>query len=395
MTTTGTAHGDLTPHLVATSIWSDDLLLAAGLPLVDVPLVSVGGGPGSLALVDQLRRRAVPPHSLRVLSNLEVPWQTFEHLARVSQATVNDPMVDDVVTGLRRDHDRVGYPAMLTRGTVRMTRRRAGGGYFTVLTPGPGPSPRSGAPRRVVFRSRFVHLSLGHPGLRMQPDLVRYRADTGDQHRVVHSLEGHEHVYREVAARRCTVVVRGDGPDAARVLRRLAADRAARHTEVRIVHLAGPDRPGDDLPRGRKEGWYRAIRGDAQLVRARGTRLTLLLRPPTGGSPLEITGDFLVDCAGPDPDVSGHRVVADLLEHSGARRNSLNHLAVEPTGEVSGTRTYGGRLYAGGAATRSERTPDADTFDGLRRAARHIADDLAQQGFCARRTPFRLRRRRS
>ncbi len=48
-------HGDLTDELLATSVWTDELVAAAGIPVIDVPFVSIGGGIGSFVTVDYLR----------------------------------------------------------------------------------------------------------------------------------------------------------------------------------------------------------------------------------------------------------------------------------------------------------------------------------------------------
>src|SRR5260370_17628085 len=56
-----------------------------GIPVTDVPLVSVGGGIGSFVTVDCLRIAGVATDRIRVLSNLDYPWQTYEYLTRVSQ----------------------------------------------------------------------------------------------------------------------------------------------------------------------------------------------------------------------------------------------------------------------------------------------------------------------
>lgn len=373
--------GDLTAELIDTDLWSDDQVAAAGIPVVDVPLVTVGGGIGSFALVDYLRIMGVPTDHIRVLSNLDRPWQTYEHLARVSQiagserirsdsasmpdniwgfpsyairealaertlrpiwnvltepvlSTYYTPRASQVFGGLQREHDRIDYADMLVKGTVRMVRRRRGGGYFTVLTPPVGTT----ATARVAYRSRFVHIAVGYPGLKFLPDLQRYRCETGDLHRVVNAYERHEHVYREVAARPCIVLVRGSGIVASRILQRLIDDRDRLGTDVRIIHLfrtyvPGPhgsslfmrrrgghgwahqgfncpksawggqlkarmrrlegqdradlyDRIGGtntpirrnwraQLRRGRAEGWYREVSGESQLVRANGSRLTI------------------------------------------------------------------------------------------------------------------------
>src|SRR4051812_9729063 len=41
------ASGDLTDELLTTAVWTDDMVARAGIPIVDVPMVSIGGGIGS------------------------------------------------------------------------------------------------------------------------------------------------------------------------------------------------------------------------------------------------------------------------------------------------------------------------------------------------------------
>ncbi|MEJ3658444.1 hypothetical protein WEH80_36350, partial [Actinomycetes bacterium KLBMP 9759] len=77
--------GDLTPELIQTDWWSDDAVARAGIPVVDVPFVSVGGGIGSFVTVDYLRICGVPTSAIKVLTQLEHPWESYEYLTRVSQ----------------------------------------------------------------------------------------------------------------------------------------------------------------------------------------------------------------------------------------------------------------------------------------------------------------------
>src|SRR5215469_17912742 len=77
--------GDLTPELLERPVWTDAMVAAAGIPIMDVPLVTVGGGIGSFVTVDYLRIAGVPASRIRVLSNIDFPWKTYEYLTRVSQ----------------------------------------------------------------------------------------------------------------------------------------------------------------------------------------------------------------------------------------------------------------------------------------------------------------------
>jgi hypothetical protein len=77
--------GDLTEALVTADWWTDSMVQVAGIPVVGCPLVTIGGGIGSFVTVDYLRIAGMSPDRIRVLSNIGVPWQTYEYLTRVSQ----------------------------------------------------------------------------------------------------------------------------------------------------------------------------------------------------------------------------------------------------------------------------------------------------------------------
>src|SRR3954452_15532848 len=82
-TTVSGRTGDLTPELEGLDVWTDELLAGAGIPVIESPLVSIAGGIGSFVLTDYLRVAGVPTASIRVLSDLDYPWQTYEYLTRV------------------------------------------------------------------------------------------------------------------------------------------------------------------------------------------------------------------------------------------------------------------------------------------------------------------------
>jgi hypothetical protein len=486
--------GDLTPALLNTPQWTEDMLAVAGIPLVDAPFVSVGGGIGSFVTVDYLRIAGVPASSIRVLSNLDRPWQTYEYLTRVSQIphrerirsdsssrpdniwgfpsyavseswqekslkpllhVLGEPLFADywtprvgmVFETMKREAERIEYDSMLAKGVVRMVRRRAGGGYFTILTPPAGTAPTV----RVAFRSRFVHLAVGYPGLRFLPDLQEFREKYGDFQRVVNAYESHEHIYRSLRTRPGTVVVRGGGIVASRILQRLMDDREAHGVQTRIVHIfrtyvSGPHGPhlwmrrkggdgwayqgfnypksvwggqlkaqmrrldgderaglyramgGTNTPRrrrwqrqmrdGRRGGWYFPMQGTVERVEPRPDG-GVLSHVRQGEHTQPVPADFVIDCTGLTADIDRHRVLADLMLHGGAFRNPLGRLEVERHFEVKGTASGAGALYASGAATLGGYFPGVDTFLGLQIAAQEITDDLARRGFVRHLGPVR------
>ncbi len=489
----GAAAGDLTEQLLHTDAWTDAMVQAAGIPVVQVPLVSVGGGIGSFVTVDYLRIAGVPPERVRVLSNLDFPWQTYEYLTRVSQiprverirsdsasrpdniwgfpsyavaeavrertlrplwqvlvepiwADYYTPKAGQVFAGLEREAKRIGYQQMMVKGQIRMVRRRRGGGYFSILTPPAGSTPT----RRVAYQSQFVHLAVGYPGLRFLPELQEFRTEHQDFHHVVSAYEDHEHIYDLARTRPIVVMLRGGGIVASRVLQRLMDDREKYGLKTEIVHLFrtyvttshGPNAwnrrkgghgfayqgfnypksvwggqlktkmrrlegdqraaayklmGGTNTPRrrrwqtqmaqGREGGWYRTMSGTVDQMMLKDGKVVSMVKTSTGVT--EVSADFVIDCTGLEADISEHRVLADLLEHSGAGRNPVGRLDVERTFELHGAASGSGVIYASGATTLGGYFPGVDTFLGLQIAAQEITDDLARRGFCRRIGPLR------
>jgi hypothetical protein len=485
--------GELTDELLQAGVWTDDMLERAGIEVTDVPLVSVGGGIGSFVTVDYLRIAGVAPDQIAVLSNIDYPWQTYEYLTGVSQiprgerirsdsasrpdniwgfpsyglaeAVRNrslrplwqllvEPVGDDYYTpragqvfaSLEREASRIGYAQLVAKGQVRMVRRRQGGGYFSILTQMPGAQQ----PRRTAFRSRYVHLAIGYPGLKFLPELQEFRTGYSDFHHVVSAYEDHEHVYQRARARHAVILVRGGGIVASRVLQRLMDDRERYGLETEIVHLfrtyvsgshgpnawsrrkggdgfayqgfnypksvwggqlkvrmrrlEGEDRAaaykqmgGTNTPYrrswqeqmrvGRTAGWYRTMAGTVEQMML--TDGMVVSRVATRTGTVDVAADYVIDCTGLEADIAEHRVVADLLEHSGAGRNPLGRLDVERSFEVRGAASGDGVLYASGSATLGGYFPGVDTFLGLQIAAQEITDDLGRRGFCRRIGPVR------
>jgi hypothetical protein len=493
------SRGDLTDALIHSDVWSDQMVFDAGIPVDDVALVTIGGGIGSFVLCDYLLIGGVAPDQVRVLGSSETPWETYEYLTRVSQIphrerlrsdagstpdsiwgfpsyalreafsarkpsafvaplfqVATEPILTDYYTpragqvfaGLKREAERIRYWDLTVRGQVRMVRRRHGGGYFTILTP----ADRNAQTKRVAYRSRFVHVAVGYPGLRFLPDLQEYRQRHRDFARVVNAYEPHEHVYEELLRKPgSTVLVRGAGIVASRILQRLVDEVDHNGAELRIAHLfrtyvdkshgpnpwmrrkgrdgwayqgfnwpkgawggqlkyrleklEGKDRAAlisvmggtntprrklwlDQLARGRREGFYRELVGTVDCVTP-GPKGTIVTKIKTDDGVLQLEANFIIDATGLEADIAEHRVLKDLLDHSGAGRNPVGRLDVDRSFEVRGTRNGVGRMYASGSATLGGYYVGVDSFLGLQYAAVTIMDDLARQRFCKKIGPIR------
>jgi len=286
--------GDVSPELLARPWWTDEDIVGHGIPLVDMPIVSVGAGMGSFALASILRMAGNGTSDIRVIGPEPVPYRTYRYLCNNSQiddatrirsdsssvmdnlwgwpgyavreafgerpegfakplwSVLTEPLIADywtpragqVFRSIDREMPRIGWQDMVVPGLVRTVRRRVGGGYFVVNTPPAG----SGAPKRVAYRCSYAHIGIGYPGLRFLPDLQQYRKQTGDHQRVVNAYEPHEHVYNELIRKPGVVVVRGSGIVGSRILSRLIEDRDRHGARTVIWHLfrnyvSGPQGP--------------------------------------------------------------------------------------------------------------------------------------------------------
>lgn len=492
--------GDLTPELVSTSIWTDEMVTSAGIPIVDVPFVTIGGGMGSFAMVDYLRIAGVPASDIKVLTTSEYPWENYEYLTGVAQlppeyrirsdaSSMPDniwgfpsyavraafsarsvggfvrplwnvltenilsdywtPLAGQVFAGMRREANRIGYWESVATGQARMVRRRAGGGYFAVLTPKSEFDPNRDVGHRVAYRCVYVHLAVGYPSVRFLPDLRTYRQRHGDSYRFVNSYEPHEHVYHDLVKRGGgTVLVRGGGITASAILHRLFNDRDQFGPRTQVLHLLrtyvdsahGPsvfmrrrggngwayqgfnwpksswggqlkqqlERLDDEqrrqlwqtlkgsttprrkvwqeqIRRGSRDGYYHTLAGEIDHVEpGPAGGVSAFVRLHDDAAPRKLDVDFIVDATGLVGDIAEHRLLADLLTHSGAGRNFLGRLAVDSGFELAGCRSGEGRMFAAGATTEGSYYAPTDSLLGLQYAAHRICDELARAGFCRR-----------
>lgn len=447
--------------------------------VVDVPLVSIGGGLGSFALVDVLRVAGVPVEKIRVISPSRVPDANFlrrcrasglgdtDRLRSDSSARIDNPWgfpgyavqqawrtrrvrpllqvltepvlceyytptVGLVRSGLRREADRIRWESMVVDGVATEIRREDGGGYIVIVEPQTGPV--------LAYRSRFVHLAPGYGGPRLTADARRFRDRYPTNDRLAHVYEPHEHVYAALAERSGTVLVRGAGIGASRILQRLVDDRRTSGSDIRVWHLYRRPRSSDPRParlarydggafvcqpfnfpkaafggqlrdrtlrlpaderadeirvlggtstpyrrlwarqlrRGLAEGWYRPITGEVTDLVPTESGIAAYVRPPDSATVI-LRADFVIDATGLDPDIHRHPILASV-EDLGVTTNRLGGLIVGPDFDVLGADSGAGRIYASGVVVAGGHLAPADSFAGLQLAALAIADSLARQG---------------
>jgi pSer/pThr/pTyr-binding forkhead associated (FHA) protein len=258
---------------------------ATGLPVEEVEYATVGGGLGSFIWVDLLRICGVSTDRVRVLGMEQQPYGRYQQLCLNAQivpqerlrspadacpdnlwgfpnyatleairdiakgklksglshlwqvfteptlANTYTPKSGDVVAAIDREAARISWRKMIRTAHVQAIRKTTDGRYAIVYT---CQQPTDYA----CTIARYVHIATGYPALQFLPDLQAYRDRTQDFRTVVNAYEPHEHIYESLAAYGGTVLLRGTGMAAARILQKLYTLRRNNdRVEIRVIQL--------------------------------------------------------------------------------------------------------------------------------------------------------------
>jgi pSer/pThr/pTyr-binding forkhead associated (FHA) protein len=260
-------------------------IYATGIPVEEVEYATIGGGLGSFIWVDLLRVGGVSTERIRVLgmeqqpsgryqqlclnaqivpqerlrspadacpdnvwgfpnyamleairgitkgklkSSLGYLWQVF---AEPTLAKTYTPKSGDVIAAIDREAARISWRKMIRTAHVQAIRKTTDGRYAIVYT---CQQPTDYACTIV----RYVHIATGYPALQFLPDLQAYRDRTQDFKTVVNAYESHEHIYEHLATHGGTVLLRGTGIVAARILQKIYTIRRNNNrVEIRVIQL--------------------------------------------------------------------------------------------------------------------------------------------------------------
>jgi pSer/pThr/pTyr-binding forkhead associated (FHA) protein len=258
---------------------------ATGIPVEEVEYATIGGGLGSFIWVDLLRVGGVSTERIRVLgmeqqpsgryqqlclnaqivpqerlrspadacpdnlwgfpnyatleairgiakgklkSSLGYLWQVF---AEPTLANTYTPKSGDVIAAIDREAARISWRKMIRTAHVQAIRKTTDGRYAIVYT---CQQPTDYA----CTIARYVQIATGYPALQFLPDLQAYRDRTQDFKTVVNAYESHEHIYEHLATHGGTVLLRGTGIVAARILQKIYTIRRDNNrVEIRVIQL--------------------------------------------------------------------------------------------------------------------------------------------------------------
>lgn len=364
----------------------------------------------------------------QIISACKHLWQVF---AEPVFADTYTPKSGKVFESVDREAARIGWSSMLRYGRIRAIRKTNDGRYAVAYSI-PGETKRTHG----FMVGRYVQIATGYPAIRFLPDLQKYRQETGDYQSVVNAYEKHDHVYEQLEQRGGTVILRGRGIVASRILQRLWEARR-KNPKIMVIHLTrkpvlegykyGPARRkvenhwefqpynwpkgtwGGDMrakleasspqqryellkqwggtttadrsdwrrivQEGLDQGWYKVEFGQVEKVErtAEGKPESWL---KTDRGVLKVEADFIIDSTGLEAKPKDNPLFADLIDHYGIALSPYGGLNVANDFEIREMRNQKGRIYASGILTLGGPYAAIDTFLGLQYAAQRTADGL-------------------
>ena len=371
----------------------------------------------------------------RLIHAAKIGWQIFNE----PYAPTYTPKAEAVYASIDREAERIGWQTMWRQGRVRTIRKTDDGRYAIACST----LNEADEQRHKIIVCNYLHIAIGYPGVRFLPDLQAYRLTTGDNQRVVNAYETHEHIYEQLKEKGGTVLVRGRGIVASRIIQRLVEIRGEFEIPIGILHLmrtplpeghryqgaqrevnnhwelqpfnwpkaawGGPlrellaeaetktrealldrwggtttaDRPDwrEMIERGLREGWYEIQFGKVQSVMLdiSGEIVTYLSTHGAAQRTTVLRTDYVIDATGLDSTIDNSPLLHDLVTHYDLPRNPKGRLAVTVAFELEGMQQANGRVYASGVSTLGGPYAPVDSFLGLQYAALRSVDNLTAQ----------------
>lgn len=457
-------------------------LHATGLTVETIDYAAIGGGFGSFAWVDLLRIAGVRSEQIAILSpeksvhgryhqlclNAHVSgherlrssseacpdniWgfpsygtrEAIQNLARgklwqcgqIFWQLLTEPLLDNsygptdeqVLKSVDREAARIGWQRMLRYALVQSIRQTDDGRYAILFNQGD---------RFAIVLASYIHLATGYPAVAFLPDLQEYRQTTKDFTLVVNAYEHHDNIYDKLASRGGTVLLRGAGIIACRILQRIyQVRRLHREQEIQVIHLwpeaktqgqeygltqravqhnyefqalewpkacwggsykmlleaSTPEQQaqllaaweGATIPQRRDwlkiltgglgKGWYRMVTGEVQSVTPHLQGKGLTIYLKNAAAPL--TTDYVIDATGLAGTAMDNNLLADLVQQYQLPLNSRSQLTVTPEFAIAPLANDRGRVYGAGTITAGGSYGPVDSFLGLQYAALAAVCDL-------------------
>jgi len=461
-------------------------LHATGLPVEEVDYATVGAGLGSFVWADLLRISGVKSSQIAALGIAPQPYSRYKQLCLNSQIPLHErlrsnsdscpdniwgwpsyavreawhnavrghwgtalgylwqvfaeptfaqtytPRAENVFASLDREVKRIGWEQMFRYGSVRAIRKTTDGRYAIAYS-----RTTTGYRNHAFLVAPYVHLATGYPAIKFLPDLQAYREKTQDFKSVVNAYEPHDHVYQHLEQYGGTVMIRGRGIVASRIVQRVYEARL-RNSNIRLVHLMRSPKPQGNkfgtsqrrvehhyefqpfnwpkacwsgelremlekadpnerqrliadwggtttalrhdwqwiVEQGLKLGWYKIEFGEVERVEREPSGIITYIQEKNFKGQIRLEADFIIDATGLDAKVTASPLLNDLVTHYNLPLNPLGRLSVSNDFELVEMRASRGQMYAAGAITLGGSYAAVDSFLGLQYAALRAVDAM-------------------
>jgi pSer/pThr/pTyr-binding forkhead associated (FHA) protein len=361
------------------------------------------------------------------LPGLQILWQL---LAEPLLENSYGPVDEQVLQAVDREAARISWQRMLRYAMVQTIRQTTDGRYALLYNQGD---------RYAILVTRYLHLATGYPAVEFLPDLQDYRQRTKDFQLVVNAYEPHDHIYEQLGNRGGTVLLRGSGTIACRVLQRIYRVRRNHpQQQIKVIHLWPQAVDGDrsngvaqrsvnlnyqiqafewpkacwggeykmrlaaatteqqqqfylgwegaTIPQRRdwqkmlvggiSKGWYQQTIGHVHVVSPQPPGLAAKLQ----GEPTPVAADYIIDATGLAGSVMDSQLLADLVQQYQVALNMRGQFNVGENFAIEQLSAIGGRVYGSGITTAGNGYAPVDSFLGLQYAALASVCDLTDRG---------------
>ena len=289
-----------------------------------------------------------------------------------------------------REAGRIGWDKIFRYGSVRSIRKTRDGRYAIAFS-----RTTTGQRAHAFLIARFVHLATGYPAIKFLPDLQAYREKTLDFKSVVNAYEPHDQVYQHLEKFGGTLMIRGRGIVASRIVQRVYEARKL-NPEIRLVHLMRSPKPqgnkfgtsqrqvehhyefqpfnwpkacwGGELramlekadpqqrqrliadwggtttadrhdwkcmvTEGINQGWYKIEFGTVEKVEREKDYVITYIQEKNFKGQMRLEADFIIDATGLDANVKASPLLNDLVTHYNLPLNPLGRLSVSNNFEL-------------------------------------------------------------
>jgi hypothetical protein len=356
----------------------------------------------------------------RFKNALKITWQIFSETLFSEPYT---PKAGDVFKYIDSEAVRINWAESFKKGFVLSIRKTTDLRYVVLVRF----LSNDNVYEDGLVVTNFVHLSTGNWNAKYLPEVERYRQDYSKNiMNIVNAYENHDHIYKYIKNNPATIVVRGRGITASRIIEKIIEIKKEYKQKIRIINiLRGPKKYKEkfsfayrkliddweyqhfnfpkscfggnlktmihnlpeekrakvirrfgavtaaprrkfmnDIYVAKKEGWFHTYFGEVNKFEFDGNQVLLYLYNSINDYNLNFRADFVVDSVGLESDLRKNRLYLDMINTYNLKLNEFQKLKVENNYAVEGMENGFSRVFASGIITTGNKFAPVDSFAG-------------------------------